>query len=279
MTELPDILREILAHKREEVIERALQRPIREVAGQAETAPAPRGFMSALEARTAAGGAAVIAEIKRASPSKGILRGDFDPAAIARSYAAGGAACLSVLTDEHYFQGADEHLQSARAVSGLPVIRKDFIIDEYQVYEARALGADCVLLIVASLGDAQLTQLAGLASHLGMDVLVEVHDRSELDRALALGAPLVGINNRDLRRFETTIETTLRLCEHVPAGHFLVTESGIHTAEDVARLWQAGIGGFLVGEAFMRAADPGARLAELFGSITRTAEDADESAG
>ena len=206
----------------------------------------------------------MIAELKKASPSRGVLREDFDPDAIARDYTAGGAAALSVLTDEAFFQGADHHLVEARSASGLPVLRKDFVIDAYQVYEARALGADCILLIVAALGDAQLNELAGLAVHLGMDVLVEVHDAAELERAVPLEPLLLGINNRDLRTFETTLDTTLDLLDRIPARRTVITESGIHTRADIARLRAAGVHGFLVGEAFMRSERPGARLRELF---------------
>ncbi|MEX2576094.1 MAG: indole-3-glycerol phosphate synthase TrpC, partial [Halofilum sp. (in: g-proteobacteria)] len=214
--------------------------------------------------RTDAGEAAVIAEIKKASPSKGLLRADFDPAEIARSYAAGGAAALSVLTDRDFFQGDGSYLTAARAASGLPALRKDFIIDPYQVYEARAMNADCVLLIVAALDDAALRELHGLSIELGMDVLVEVHDEHELKRALAAGPDLIGINNRDLRTFETTPETTRELRGRVPPDVLLVTESGIHTQDDVAAMRAADVHAFLIGEAFMVASDPGAQLAALF---------------
>ena len=260
----PDVLLRILRHKAREVAERAERTPMRMLGERAEAQAAPRGFAAALRSRIAAGEPAVVAELKKASPSKGVLREDFDPDRIARDYAAGGAAALSVLTDETFFQGADRHLAQARAGSGLPVLRKDFVIDAYQVYEARALGADCILLIVAALGDAHLNELAGLAVHLGMDVLVEVHDASELERAAHLESPLLGINNRDLRTFETTLDTTLDLLDRIPAGRTVITESGIHTRTDVARMRAAGVHGFLVGEAFMRAERPGARLRELF---------------
>ncbi len=259
-----DILRRILRRKAEEVAERSAALPLRDLGARCEQAPAPRGFIAALERKIAAGEAAVIAEIKRASPSRGLLREAFDPAAIAASYEQGGAACLSVLTDRDYFQGDDAHLQAARAACALPVLRKDFIVDAWQVYESRALGADCILLIVSALGDARLAEYAGLATHLGLDVLVEVHDADELDRALALGAPLIGINNRNLRTFETRIETTLDLLPSIPGDRRVVTESGIHTREVVARLRGAGVHAFLVGEAFMRAEDPGAELQRLF---------------
>ncbi|PWG61265.1 indole-3-glycerol phosphate synthase TrpC [Sediminicurvatus halobius] len=261
----PDILRRILQRKAEIVAERSEQIGLRAFSTRVEQAPPVRGFRAALEARIGAGDAAVIAEVKKASPSKGVLREAFDPAAIARSYEAAGAACLSVLTDEDFFQGRDEDLQLARGACGLPVLRKDFIIDAYQVYEARALGADCILLIVAALGDATLKELHLLGQELGMDVLVEVHDAEELDRALAIGAELIGINNRDLRTFETDIDTTLRLRERLPEEALVVTESGIHTAEEVAHLRRHGVHAFLVGEAFMREPDPGRKLAELFG--------------
>jgi len=262
--ETPDILKRILRRKSEEIAAAAEQESLQALSRRVAEADAPRGFRAALQAKIAAGDAAVIAEVKKASPSKGVLREDFDPAAIGRAYAEGGAAALSVLTDRDYFQGAPEHLAAARAASGLPVLRKDFVIDPYQVYEARAMGADCILLIVAALGDAALRELRDLAAHLGMDVLVEVHDGDELDRALAIAPDLVGINNRDLRSFHTTTEVTLALRERVPEDIVLVTESGIDTAEDVAAMRAAGVHAFLVGEAFMKAPDPGARLAEMF---------------
>ena len=263
-TDTPDILRRILQRKVEEITAAAEREPLRDVAERAAQADAPRGFRQALATRIDRGDAAVIAEVKKASPSKGVLRADFDPAAIGASYAKGGAACLSVLTDRDFFQGATEHLQAARAASGLPVIRKDFLIDPYQVYEARAMGADCVLLIAAALGDAAMRELHDLAIHLGMDVLIEAHDGDELARAVATGCDLIGINNRDLRTFETDIDTTLRLRGQVADNVLLVTESGIHTRDDVARMRNAGVHAFLVGEAFMVKPDPGAHLAELF---------------
>ncbi len=264
LRDCPDVLLRIIRHKAREVAERAERTTLRVLAERAEAQAAPRGFATALRTRIAAGEPAVIAELKKASPSKGVLREDFEPEAIARGYAAGGAAALSVLTDEAFFRGADRHLAEARSASGLPVLRKDFTVDAYQVWEARALGADCILLIVAALGDAQLNELAGLATHLGMDVLVEVHDAAELERAAHLEPLLLGINNRDLRTFETTLDTTLDLLDRVPAGRTVITESGIHTRADVARMRAAGVHGFLVGEAFMRAGDPGAKLRELF---------------
>ncbi len=262
------MLKRILAHKAEEVRARVQRLPLRQLSKQVETASAPRGFVAAIEARIAAGRPAVIAEIKRASPSKGLLRADFDPAALARSYERSGATCLSVLTDTKYFQGADEHLEQARAACRLPVLRKDFLFDDYQVYEARALGADCILLIVAALADTQMRDLQALADSLGMDALVEVHDEAELERAALLGTRLIGVNNRDLRSFETRLETTLELLPKIPPDRIVVAESGILALEDVRRLRAHGVNAFLVGEAFMTAPDPGARLIELFGEST-----------
>lgn len=262
--ETPDILKKIIHRKAEEVAARSARRPLAQVRDVAALAAPTRGFHDALRAKVEAGLPAVIAEIKKASPSKGLLRADFTPAAIARSYAAAGAACLSVLTDEDFFQGGDRDLQEARAACELPVIRKDFIIDPYQVYEARAIGADCILLIAACLDDVRLAELSALADELGLDVLIEVHDAAELERALAIPGRLLGINNRDLRTFEVSLETTLGLLERIPAGRLLVTESGILTREDVIRMRTHGVHAFLVGEAFMRAADPGEALARLF---------------
>ena len=260
----PDILRRILARKAAEVAAGKAAEPLHGLRRRVASASPVRGFERALRARVEAGEPAVIAEIKKASPSKGVLREDFDPAAIAAGYAAAGAACLSVLTDRDFFQGAPEYLVAARSACPLPVLRKDFMIDPWQVWEARAMGADCILLIVAALDDARLHELDALARELGMDVLVEVHDRVELERALTLPAGMVGINNRDLRSFETRLETTLDLLADIPRDRLVVTESGIHTAADVDRMRAAGVHAFLVGEAFMRAPDPGARLRELF---------------
>jgi indole-3-glycerol phosphate synthase len=248
------ILERIVAAKRAEISGKKISEV--NIAG----APPVRDFMAALRAKRPA----VIAEIKRASPSKGVLRQDFDPARIAKSYEKAGAACLSVLTDREFFQGAPEHLSTARAACKLPALRKDFIIDPYQVYEARALGADCILLIAACLDDSQLAELEGLAHRLGMAVLVEVHDADELARALKLETPLLGINNRNLRTFETRLETTLALLPRIPEGRIVVTESGILSPVDVARMRASGVNTFLVGEAFMRAGDPGAALQTLF---------------
>ncbi len=261
----PDILKRIVARKVEEVAEAKRIRPAAELTVIMAATETPRGFAAALAARMRAGLPAVIAEIKRASPSKGLLREDFRPAEIALSYAEAGAACLSVLTDRDFFQGDNRYLVEAHAACALPVIRKDFIIDAYQIHEARALGADCILLIAACLDDAQLQDFTEAAHGLGMDVLLEVHDAAELERALRLPVRLVGINNRDLRSFEVRLETTLDLLPQLPSDRLLITESGIHTAADVERMRSNGVHGFLVGESFMRAPDPGAKLAELFG--------------
>lgn len=260
----PTILRKILDRKREEVIARRKRDSVGSLEQRIlEQSPA-RGFTQALQAQVAAGAPGVIAEVKKASPSKGVIRADFRPADIAASYQAGGASCLSVLTDVDFFQGADAYLQQARAACDLPVLRKDFTVDPYQVIEARAIGADAVLLIVAALADDQMRELAATAREVGVDVLVEVHDRSELERALELDTPLIGINNRDLHTFDTRLETTLELLPYLPAGRLVVTESGIHTAEDVALMRNHQVYGFLVGEVFMRAPDPGALLREMF---------------
>jgi indole-3-glycerol phosphate synthase len=258
------ILDTILARKREEVAARRQQVSQFELNTRAASAPSVRGFADAVASKIAAGLPAVIAEVKKASPSKGVIRADFDPAAIARSYAAGGAACLSVLTDVDFFQGSDAYLQQARAACELPVLRKDFIVDAYQVYEARVLGADCVLLIAAALDDVQLSEFAFIAADLGMDVLLEVHDLDELERALPVPARLLGINNRNLKTFDVTLQTTLDLQHAVPADRVLVTESGILAPADVALMRNADVHAFLVGEAFMRQPDPGTALRELF---------------
>ncbi len=293
-----DILTTILARKSEEVGARSAVLPLRELSARCADLPATRGFADAVQRKIAAGRPAVIAEIKKASPSKGVIRADFRPAEIAQSYQRGGAACLSVLTDVDFFQGADAYLQQARAACDLPVLRKDFVIDAYQVYEARLLGADCILLIVAALGDAALAELSHLALELGLDVLVEVHDIDELERALQIAAPMgmdarvprahdskdgggraasgtaaedaqkrpmIGINNRSLRTFEVSLDTTLALRSAVPSDRILVTESGIASPDDVTRMRGHGVQAFLVGESFMRAPDPGAALARLFG--------------
>ena len=265
MASTPDILQKILQRKREEITERSAKLSLQDLTALAQDADAPRGFIAAIENKIAEGGAAVIAEIKKASPSKGLLRENFVPADIATSYASHGAACLSVLTDADYFQGSEAYLQQARAACELPVIRKDFIIDPYQVAEARAINADCILLIVAALDDETLQSLLAQAHELGMDVLMEVHDREEMQRALNTGARLIGINNRNLRTFDTTLDTTLGMLDMVPDDRILVTESGIHTPADVKRMRDNQVHAFLVGEAFMRAEEPGEKLAELFG--------------
>lgn len=264
---MSDILNKILNIKGEEVAAAKALRPLAQVRAAAEAALPARDFAGALRTKISAGKPAVIAEVKKASPSKGVIRENFDPAAIAASYAAHGAACMSVLTDSHFFQGAPEHLIVARAAAPIPALRKDFMIDAYQVYEARAWGADCILLIVAALEASQLRDLEALAHSLGMAVLVEVHDRAELDAALGLTTPLVGINNRDLRTFVTSLDTTLDLLPLVPPERVAVTESGIVSAEHVQRLRRHGVGAFLVGEAFMRAPNPGKALEELFSPL------------
>lgn len=261
---MADVLDEILAVKREEVAAAQKLRPLAEIRAAALAAAPVRDFEGAMRAKIAQGLPAVIAEVKKASPSKGVLRADFDPETIARSYARHGAACLSVLTDERFFQGRAEYLALARNASGLPALRKDFIVDPYQVFEARVLGADCILLIVAGLAQARMEELEALSHSLGMAVLVEVHDKEELGRALRLRTPLLGINNRNLRSFETTLATTLGLLAEVPSDRLVVTESGIRTREDVIGMRAKGVDAFLVGEAFMRAPSPGKALEELF---------------
>ncbi|HSD18023.1 MAG TPA: indole-3-glycerol phosphate synthase TrpC [Thermomonas sp.] len=259
-----DVLKRILARKQEEVAERRARVSLFELKARLASAPPVRGFADAVQAKLQAGLPAVIAEVKKASPSKGVIRADFDPAAIARSYEAGGAACLSVLTDIDFFQGSDAYLQQARAACSLPVLRKDFVVDAWQLHEARVLGADCVLLIAAALDDVQLAEFAFIAEELGMDVLVEVHDLDELERALPVPARLLGINNRNLRTFEVSLQNTLDLKAMVPADRVLVTESGILAPADVALMRDAGVNAFLVGEAFMRQPDPGMALSDLF---------------
>lgn len=260
----PTVLKKILDRKREEVAERRRRLPFSELENRANAQQPARDFVAAIATRVEAAQPAVIAEVKKASPSKGVIRPNFDPAAIAASYQRGGATCLSVLTDIDFFQGSDEYLQAARAACKLPVLRKDFTVDPYQVVEARALGADCILLIVAALSDEQLDELNDVALQWGLDVLVEVHSRDELERAIPLGNRLMGINNRDLHNFETTLQTTFDLLDDVPDDAIVVSESGIHTRDDVAALRQRGVNAFLVGEAFMRATDPGAELQRLF---------------
>ena len=260
-----DILEQILAVKAEEVARRAEVRPLNELRAAVADLTPPREFINAIETSLARNRAAVIAEIKKASPSRGIIRADFDPTAIAKSYAANGATCLSVLTDEKFFHGHDDHLCRARSACDLPVLRKDFIIDAYQLFEARALGADAVLLIVAALHDGALATLAGLAQELHVDVLLEVHDRHELQRALALPCRLIGINNRNLRTFETRLDTTLELLDAIPSNRIVVTESGLAHGDDVARMRRHNVHVFLAGEVLMRADDPGREMKMLFG--------------
>ena len=265
---MSDILNKIVQTKHEEVAQRLRKTPLADMRSDAESRVLTRDFEGALRTKIAAGQAAVIAEVKKASPSKGLLREDFIPADIAQSYAFGdgqtSAACLSVLTDQQYFQGSTDYLKQARASCDLPVLRKDFMVDVFQIYESRAMGADCILLIAACLNDAQMADFEAVAQALGMAVLVEVHDAQELERALKLKTPLLGVNNRNLRTFEVSLDTTLSLMAELPPEKLLITESGIATREDVLRLRQAGVHAFLVGEAFMRAPEPGEALAELF---------------
>ena len=261
---VPDILQRILEVKAEELRRVRAARPVAALEDDARRAAPVRDFVGALRSKTTSGALAVIAEIKKASPSRGVLRERYEPAAIAESYERGGAACLSVLTDEAFFQGALAHLEQARAACRLPVLRKDFMIDAYQVCEARAMGADCILLIAAALEDSRMLELEAAAGALGMAVLVEVHDPGELDRALRLKTPLIGINNRNLRTFETRLETTLDLLDRIPGDRLVVTESGILAPADVRAMSSRGVKCFLVGEAFMRAADPGSELKRLF---------------
>ena len=260
----PDILKKILAHKSEEISERKSKIPEQELKGRAGDCPPTRGFNMAIERSISEGRAAIIAEIKKASPSKGIICENFDPESIARSYENAGATCLSVLTDVDFFQGSDEHMQSARAACALPVLRKDFMIDPYQIYESRVLGADCILIIVSALLDTQMQDLVNTAEEIGLDILVEVHNREELERGMMLRTPLIGINNRNLHTFETDIKTTIGLLTDVFHDRTVISESGIHTIEHVKTMRKRGVDGFLVGEAFMSAEDPGEKLRELF---------------
>nr|WP_235568691.1 indole-3-glycerol phosphate synthase TrpC [Lysobacter sp. Root983] len=261
---MTDVLRTILARKVEEIEQRSRVRSLDDLRARAAQQAPARGFVDAIKRKHAVGEAAVIAEVKKASPSKGLIRADFQPAQIARSYEAGGAACLSVLTDVDFFQGSNLYLGEARSACALPVLRKDFTIDPYQVYEARVIGADAILLIVAALEDGPMIEMAGLAMELGMDVLVEVHDIDELERALQTDCELIGVNNRNLRTFEVSLDTTIALRDAVPRDRTLVTESGIATGADVAKMRGAGIETFLIGESFMRERDPGAALQRLF---------------
>jgi len=260
----PTVLRKILARKHQEVAARSAQVSVEELLERAAQADPVRGFYNALRRGVDSGRAAVIAEVKKASPSKGVIREDFDPVAIAQSYQRGGASCLSVLTDIDFFQGSDSYMQRARAATTLPVIRKDFVVDPYQIVEARALGADAILLIVAALSDSQLAEFHQQAVALGLDVLIEVHGEAELMRALRIDNPLLGINNRDLHSFETSLENTYQLLDKIPADRLVVTESGIHTVDDVAAMRGHDVNAFLVGEALMRHAEPGQRLVEMF---------------
>ncbi len=264
MTNTPDILKKIISRKEQEIDARVKLKPIEKIIEIAKDASPVRGFIDSMKTRLANNEPAIIAEIKKASPSKGLIREDFDPAKIAQSYQAGGASCISVLTDIDFFKGSDAYLRQARAACDLPVIRKDFIIDPYQVYESRMMGADCILLIVSVLDNMKLNQLYSLARALGMDVLIEVHDEEELLRSLPLEAELVGINNRNLRNFDTSLHTTIDMLHQIPEGRIVVTESGIHKADDVTLMRDNNVNAFLVGEAFMRADDPGAALNKFF---------------
>ena len=264
MSAAPTVLRNILARKDEEIIERRAARSLDALESEIRGQDAVRGFSRALQQQVARGEPAIIAEVKKASPSKGVIRKDFQPGAIAQSYSEGGACCLSVLTDRDFFQGSEAYLQEARAACELPVLRKDFTVDPYQIVEARAIGADAILLIVAALEDGQMRELASVAAEVGVDVLIEVHNRAELDRALEIPTPLLGINNRDLHTFDTSLQTTIELLQHIPEDRVVVTESGIHTAADVALMRDNNVLAFLVGEAFMRAPEPGEKLRELF---------------
>ncbi len=264
MSDTPDILKKILATKMEEVTKRKSRISIANLSDLINDAEAPRGFARALQDKALSKRPAIIAEVKKASPSKGVIREHFNPVEIAQDYAMSGATCLSVLTDKDYFQGSEVNLQMARQACPLPVLRKDFMIDPYQIHESRALGADCILLIVAALSDAQMHELADASKQLGMDILVEVHDKAEMERALTLDTPLMGINNRDLRSFETSLQTTLDLKAMVPNERLVITESGIHSPEDVKLMMDHGVYTFLVGEAFMRATHPGSKMRELF---------------
>lgn len=264
MTQTPDILKKILSRKQEEIKERKKAASVDILTKMAEDMSGPRGFHNAVINRIEQGNPAVIAEIKKASPSKGVIRKNFDARGIAETYTKAGATCLSVLTDVDFFQGCDDYLKQARDVCNLPVLRKDFIIDPYQVFESRAIGADCILLIVAALDDETMRELADIAHELNMDVLVEVHDREELERAMMLRTPLIGINNRDLHTFETTLDTTLGLLVDVMSDRTVVTESGIHNREDIQLMRKHNVNAFLIGEAFMAAEDPGSKLLELF---------------
>jgi indole-3-glycerol phosphate synthase len=262
--EADNALRRIVNYKQQELLDAKATRSMSELEQAVASQSAPRGFVRSIETSLSAGSSAVIAEVKKASPSKGVIREKFNPADIATSYQHGGASCLSVLTDQHFFQGANEYLKQARGACELPILRKDFMIDEWQVWEARALGADCILLIVAVLEDELLHVMSALARELEMDVLVEVHDEQELNRALTLDTRLIGINNRDLRTFETSLETTIGLLAQIPTDRIVVTESGIHTKDNVCYMRDHMVNTFLVGEAFMRADDPGAELKRLF---------------